>query len=653
MQKITPQTPNLTDKKIEEIGKIFPNVITEKEDDKGNTVKAVDFDLLRQELSKQIVEDDNERYRLDWPGKKRSLLKANTPIDKTLRPVREDSVNFDTTENLYIEGDNFEALKILQESYLGKVKMIYIDPPYNTGKDFVYRDNFKKSKAEYEEELDITDEDGGKLVKNTDTNGRFHSDWLSMMYERLLISRDLLTDDGLIFISIGEDENCNLIKICQEIFGEENFIGQIIPISNPRGSQEEFGISSVHEYMLVFGKSDNSIFSLSGLPRTDIDDFNFEMKDGRKARLLGLRKRGGDWKRQDRPNMFYPLYVNTEDLSVSLSKGEKHTIEVLPVRPSGEESRWTWGPETAKKRTDELVAKEINRNGKSVFDIYRIDPLVSYGGVSKQSKIKSVWDEKELNYQNARQVFKVLFGNSEMFDFPKPIELITKILKALNTSELIVLDFFSGSATTAHAVMQLNAEDSGNRKFIMVQIPEETDENCEAYKAGYKTITEIGKERIRRAAKKIEADYKDELAKRELPLDTGFRVFKVDSTNIEDVARHPSQLTQESLIDLVDNVKPDRTPEDLLIEIMLNSGLELSLPIVRKELNYKTVFFVAENSLVACFDREIDEQLVDEIANLKPLKVVLRDASFKDDKDRINLENRFKSLSPDTVVSVI
>ncbi|MDI9490347.1 MAG: site-specific DNA-methyltransferase [Bacillota bacterium] len=623
MQKIIPGTPDLTDKKIEEISKIFPNVITEKEDDQGNTVKAVDFDLLRQELSKQIVEDDNERYRLDWPGKKRSLLKANTPIDKTLRPVREESVNFDTTENLYIEGDNFEALKILQESYLGKVKMIYIDPPYNTGKDFVYRDNFKKSKAEYEEELDITDEEGGKLVKNTDTNGRFHSDWLSMMYERLLISRDLLRDDGVIFISIDDNEVHNLRKICDEVFGEENFVANFIwrkktTTSNVKDAQ----VSSQADYQLCYAKSES--FKLKQRVRSS-DTRSYPEKDelGRFRLAIIEKKDSGSYKR------------------------ETMKFKILG-HPPRDGKRWQIG---------ETTARELEKKKRFIFDGEKIKlKIYDFEDNDTYSAQPNLLLKHGSSDEGAKEVNDDLFSTSELFDNPKPVKLASFLIEVASNKDSIICDFFSGSSTTAHAVMQLNAEDDGNRKFIMVQIPEETDENSEAYKAGYKTITEIGKERIRRAAKKIEEDYKDELAKRELPLDTGFRVFKVDSTNIEDVARHPSELAQESLLDLVDNVKPDRTPEDLLIEIMLNSGLELSLPIVRKEINYKTVFFVAENSLVACFDKEIDEQLVDEIAKIKPLRVVFRDASFKDDKDRINIENRFKVMlpdAPDNIVNVI
>jgi adenine-specific DNA-methyltransferase len=637
MQKIIPGTPDITDKKIEEISKIFPNIITEKEDDNGNTVRAVDFDLLRQALSKKIVEDDNERYRLDWPGKKRSLLKANTPITKTLRPVREDSINFDTTENLYIEGDNFEALKILQESYLGKVKMIYIDPPYNTGKDFVYRDNFTKSKAEYEEELDITDEEGGKLVKNTDTNGRFHSDWLSMMYERLLISRDLLKDDGVIFISIDENEVHNLKQICNEVFGEENFISQLVWENKEGGGSSDSKFFRIkHEYILCYARNSEKA-EIKGEEKKEDSSYNYSDKhiqERGKYKLIKL-------------NSFSIQYSKSLDYEITLPDGKS-------ITPSedGKRGCWRW---SQKKlvwgiKNDFIDFKE-NTDGKMwvyTKQYFKVDN--ENNAISRNVPYRGVIS-KFSSTQATKQMEK-LFGY-KIFDYSKPYDLIQHLLLISTNHNDLILDFFSGSATSAHAVMQLNAEDDGNRKFIMVQIPEETDESSEAYKAGYKTITEIGKERIRRAAKKIEEDYKEELTKRETPLDSGFRVFKVDSTNLEDVTRHPSEVKQVQLLDLVENIKPDRTPEDLLVEVMLNSGLELSLPIVRKEINYKTVFFVAENSLVACFDKEIDESLVDEIAKLKPLKVVLRDASFKDDKDRINLENRFKSLSPDTVVSVI
>lgn len=647
MQKIQTGTPDLTDKKIEEIGKLYPNVITEKEDKDGNTVKAVDFELLKQELSKEIVDDDNERYRLDWPGKKRSLLKANTPIDKTLRPVREDSVNFDTTENLYIEGDNFEALKILQESYLGKVKMIYIDPPYNTGKDFVYKDNFKKSKAEYEEELDITDEEGGKLIKNTDTNGRFHSDWLSMMYERLLIARDLLKEDGVIFISIDDNEVHNLRKIADEVFGEDNFLSQLVIHSNPRGRQSNTFFPQTHEYILVYSKS-IEYAEIYGLDLTEKQKNEYSLKDENGLyREIGLRLRGGRATAEESPTLHFPLYFNEKTSSLSV-KNDGNSIEIIPKFSDGTLGTWRWSKTKITADLDQLKVRKVNGSDGERYDVFQKDYLSD----EKRRKAKSLWNEKEINYDRSKDDFKQI-GMADIFDYSKPSYLVKKIAIISTSEEDVVIDFFSGSATTAHAVMQLNAEDGGNRKFIMVQIPEETEENSDAFKAGYKYITDIGKERIRRAAKKIQEDYKDELAKRETPLDTGFRVFKVDSTNLEDVTRHPSEVKQEQLLDLVDNIKSDRTPEDLLVEVMLNSGLELSLPIVRKEINYKTVFFVAENSLVACFDKDVDEALIDEIADIKPLKVVLRDASFKDDKDRINFENRFKSLSPDTVVSVI
>ncbi len=645
MQKILTGTPDLTDKKIEEIGKLFPNVITEKESEDGKTVKAVDFDLLKQELSKQIVDDDNERYRLDWPGKKRSLLKANTPIDKTLRPVREDSVNFDTTENLYIEGDNFEALKILQESYLGKIKMIYIDPPYNTGTAMIYDNDFSMNDAEYEKELGAISDDGIRMFKNTNTDGKIHSNWLSFMHERLLIARDLLSEDGIICITIDDYEIATLWMLLDEIFGEENRLGTVTIVHNPRGRSDDKFFATSHEYALFYAKdcSKSEIYELP-LSEEQLKVYN-KTDEISKYRLLPLRRSGSNSTRDKRPNLFFPLYYNEEKKKLFIEKNNINDIEILPIDTQGTERVWRWGKEKIFKNINDLVVKNSNNN----FVVYQKDRIKN-GRRPMTHWVDSKYDASS----HGTMLLKKMFGKN-IFSYPKSIySLLDTLLITLPIDkEALVLDFFSGSATTAHAVMQLNAEDEGNRKFIMIQIPEEIDKSSEAYKEGYSTISEIGKERIRRAAKKIQEDYKDELAKRETPLDTGFRVFRVDSTNMADVKQHPSELKQENLMDLVENIKSDRTSEDLLIEVMLNLGLELSLPIIRKEINYKTVFFVADNSLVACFDQDVDESIIDEIARIKPLKVVLRDASFKDDKDRINFENRFKSLSPETIVSVI
>ncbi len=662
MDKLKMQTPDLTDNNIVRISVLFPNVITETRDENGIVKKAVNLDLLKQVLSKSLVEDDNERYQLDWPGKKASLLKANTPITKTLRPYREESVNFDTTENLYIEGDNFEVLKILQESYLGKVKMIYIDPPYNTGNDFIYKDNFAVSKEEYEDELGAIDEEGGKLFRNTDSNGRFHSDWLSMMYERLVIARDLLKDDGVIFISIDDNEVNNLRKLCDENFGEENFATDFIIKSNPRGSQSNIYSASVHEHLLCYIKN-ASIQSGFNVALDESMKAEYSLKDeGGLYRLLGLRLRGGAWRREERPFLYYPIYINQENGTISLEKVNAHYYEVLPIKPStNEEGTWRWSKEKIIKDKNLIIAKKIKRDDQITWDIFQKDYLCSSEGEQKGTKAKSIWDEKEMNYQNGTNEVKKLFDGKTYFDFPKPFFLIKKCIEMCDDKDSTFLDFFAGSATTAHAVMQINAEDGGNRRFIMVQLPELCEEKSEAFKAGYKTIAEIGKERIRRAGKKIVEELKAKNLQRKLneepfdasKLDIGFRVYKTDDTNMKDVFYHPNELKQDLLSHLENNIKEDRTPEDLLTQIILDLGLELSLPIETKKILGNTVYIVQTNALVACFDNDIDFKIVDTISDLKPLKVVFKDASFKDDKDRVNVEERFKRLSSETKVTVI
>ena len=661
MDRLKMSTPDLTDKNIEQIGALFPNVITETRDDNGAVKNAVDFDLLKQALSKNLVEDDNERYRLDWPGKKASLLKANTPITKTLRSCREESVNFDTTENLYIEGDNFEVLKILQESYLGKIKMIYIDPPYNTGNDFIYKDNFAKSKNEYEEELGTTDEEGGKLFRNTDSNGRYHSDWLSMMYERLVVARDLLKDDGVIFISIDDNEVHNLRKICDEVFGEENCIAIIANINNPKGRSDDKYIATAHEYVAMYSKDIQSYKAYGFEPGNEIlRRYNKVDETGEKFREIDLRKTGDNDLREDRPNLFYYFHYNPEtgDFYPTREKTAPSGYNVIfPQRQDGREGNWRWGLDSAYQNIKKLIPKFMPN--REVWGVMEKDFLKDRGLI----KATSAWTFKDVNSERGSEEFISLGFDKRLFPKPKPLGTVKRVCKTcMNGKESeLVLDFFSGSATTAHAVMQLNAEDGGNRKFIMVQLHEPCDENSEAFKAGYKTIPEIGKERIRRAGKKIVDELKTKNPQLKLgaepvdasKLDIGFRVYKTDTTNMKDVFYHPSELKQDLLSGLESNIKEDRTPEDLLTQVILDLGLELTLPIETKKILGNIVFIVQTNALVACFDKDIDFKIVDTISDLKPLKVVFKDASFKDDKDRINVEERFKRLSPETKVTVI
>lgn len=629
-------TPDLSEQNVKKIADIFPSVITEKENEDGNIVKAIDFDLLKQVLSKEIVEGGEERYRLDWPGKKASILKANTPItDKTLRPAKEESVGFDNTENLYLEGDNFQVLKLLQESYLNKVKIIYIDPPYNTGKDFVYRDNFTQDKEEYNEEIGATDDEGNKLFKNTETNGRFHSDWLSMMYERLVVARDLLRDDGVVFISIDDNEQVNLKKICDEIFGENNFIASIPRTTSFQRSGQEAYMNVSHDYILCYAYcSDFYNIIERSLDISKIkEDKNGKYVEGDTKAILAAVSQGysagGD----------YDFYYN----------GKKYS----PIDSNGNRNRWLWVRERMQAAAD--LGLLVQTKNTLRMQLY-LDKKFSEGSnvlVNKSDKLKfHTADFMAEKYDNpaGTSAVKDLFSGKELFSNPKPVKLLKDLISLSTEKDSIILDFFSGSATTAHAVMQLNAEDGGNRRFIMAQLPEEVDEKSEAYKAGYKTIAEIGKERIRRAAKKIQDDNKDKDLNK---IDFGFRVFKVDSSNMKDVYYNPKDLSQDLLSSLESNIKEDRSPEDLLTQVLLDLGLELSYKIESKDILGNKVFFVEENNLVACFDDNINFSIIDEIAKVKPLKVVFKDASFKDDKDRVNVEERFKRLSPETSIKVI
>jgi len=644
------QTPNITGKNIEQIAKLFPNVLTEIKDDAGNPKKAIDFDLLKQSLSDVLVDDENERYRLDWPGKKASLLKANTPITKTLRPCREESVNFDTTENIYIEGDNFEVLKILQESYLGKVKMIYIDPPYNTGKDFIYKDNFKVSKEEYEEEIGAVDDDGAKLFKNTDSNGRFHSDWLSMMYERLVIARDLLQDDGVVFISIDDNEVHNLRKICDEIFGEENFLVEFSWRTDGNfDNQAKF--KKCHEYILGYSLEEQSF-----LPPPVIDPNVPKSSKLYKKEVRNTIVKNG-------PKNPVSTVVLPKGFPADLTKGIiKQRNDAWPHYLGDaiiEDSSLVDDVKVASGwSSKDLLQNFISNHCESVLDVkgQKSQFVISSTGAIEVIKQRSAEQSHVISsLENLggpqKAVAEIKSINVVFDDYPKPVALVRYLCQMVHNNNDIILDFFSGSATTAHAVMQLNAQDAGKRKFIMVQLPEPCDEKSEAYKAGYKTIAEIGKERTRRAGKKIVEENKDRDGIENL--DIGFRVYKTDTTNMKDVYYHPENLGQTNLFDLISNIKEDRTPDDLLTQVILDLGLELNLPIEKKEILGNTIFIVQTNALVACFDDNINFEIIDEIADLSPFKVVFKDSCFSDDKDRINVEERFKRLSPETKVAVI
>ncbi len=612
IERLKLETADVTQNNIEKIGILFPNVITEMPDENGQLKKAINFELLKQELSHDVVDGD-ECYEFTWVGKKASMVTANTPIRKTLRPVIEESKNWETTENLYIEGDNLEVLKLLQESYLNKVKMIYIDPPYNTGNDLIYKDNFTMDKVEYEEEIGLFDEEENRLFKNTDTNGRFHSDWCSMIYPRLKLARNLLSEDGVIFISIDDNEVDNLRKICDEVFGEGNFVAEICHKSRASVSNDKI-ISINHNTILFYSKNQELIHE--------------------NRRFYGLDPKLDGFNESDERGEFRYVPV---DGPGGARKGNPH-YEFLGIT-----GYWRFSKETMQKKYEEGF---VVKRGNSLYQKY-------YRTVAAQTRRTDTtwWDGAGL-VSTATSNLRTLMGG-KIFDTPKPVELIIRMLKITTflNKDSIILDFFAGSSTTAHAVMQLNAEDGGNRKFIMVQLPEETEEISEAYKAGYKNIAEIGKERIRRAGEKTLEDYKDNEDIENL--DIGFRVLKMDTTNMKDVYYAANEITQDMLSAMESNIKEDRTDLDLLYGVLLDWALPLSLKHDMEEIDGVTVHTVNEGVLVACFAERVTEDLVREIAKRKPLRVVFRDSSFANSPDKINVTEIFKLMAPDTTVRVI
>jgi len=579
------------------------------------------------------VEDAPEAYEFNWVGKQAARAEVLKPIKKTLRPVKEDSVDWDNTQNLYIEGDNLEVLKLLQKSYLGKVKMIYIDPPYNTGNDFVYHDDFAMSADEYADASGSVDELGNKYIKNMDSNGRFHSDWCSMIYSRLMVARTLLTEDGVIFISIDDNEVENLRKICDEVFGESNKIAQLVIENNPRGRQSDAFFATSHEYLLCYaGNIDSATINGMSLSEKQKAEYKYEDEIGR-YRLLGLRQRGVASLREDRPEMFFPIWVNPEDSLISLTYVEDWE-EVIPKKSDGREGRWMWGKQKCINESNRLVAKLVST--RKEFDIFVKDYL-NKDGEQRTRKYKTIWSDKILNNQIGTQEVKAILGGDYM-SFPKSTEYIKTIIQTGTSSSSLILDFFSGSSTTAHAVMQLNAEDGGNRQYIMVQLPEETPEDSEAKKAGYNTIPEIAKERIRRAGKKI----KEESPLTTADLDTGFRVFRLDEGNYEDVKRSPKEFKQDQLDLFLNNIKADRNDLDLLFECMLDWGVQLSLPMTQEVVDGKTIYTVNDGDLVACFAENVSEDVVKAMAEKMPLRVIFRDSCFAQDADKINIYETFK-----------
>lgn len=628
-EKLQMHSPNLVQRNIKKIAELFPNTLTEVEDENGNVKQAIDFDILKQELADYIVSGKEERYQFTWPEKRNAILLANSPISETLRPCREESVGKDGTpggfdsENLYIEGDNLDVLKLLQETYLGKIKMIYIDPPYNTGNDFVYSDDFAEDIDSYLEKSGQFDKDGNKLVQNTESNGRFHTDWLNMIYPRLKLAKNLLTDDGVIFISIDDGEQENIKKICDEIFGEKNFIAQVIweRAFAPINLKKHF--SNSHDYLICYSKNiDNTI--CNGLPRGEESDSRYSNPDNDPR---------GVWQSD---NATVGPAIPAKVYELTLPSGRK----LLP--PSGR--CWLYTEE----RFKEMIADNRIWFGADGNNVPRVKRFLSE--VKQGLTPMTIWKYTEVGHsQDATKKLKDLFDGHDYFDYPKSVELIKRCLQLYTNKDSYVLDFFSGSATTAHALMQLNAEDEGIRKFIMVQLPEITDQKSEAYKAGYKNICEIGKERIRRAGKKI---------KEENPLTTqdqdfGFRVLKLDSTNMKDIYYNPAEITQASLDGMIDNIKSDRTQEDLLFQVMIDLGVPLSSKIEETSIAGKKIYNVADNFLAACFDSDVTEEVITAIAKTQPYFFVMRDSSAAGDSVIANFEQIFKTYSPDTKRKVL
>lgn len=653
MDKLKMHTPNKADENFAKLVALFPNAVTETiigYDEEGNPIveRAIDKDVLMQEINTTVVDGKDERYQFTWPDKKKAVLAANAPISKTLRPCREESVDFDNTENLYIEGDNLEVLKLLQETYLGKVKMIYIDPPYNTGNDFVYNDDFAESAEEYLERSGQFDEDGNRLFQNTESRGRFHTDWLNMIYPRLRLAKDLLSDDGVIFISIDDNEIRNLRLICDEIFGESNFIATIVwqKIHSTKNDAKYF--SENHEYAVIYAKSIDKIH-INMLPRTEQMNNRYKNLDN------DLR---GPWQ--------------SGDLVASGERNNGHFIVKSPK--TGKEfdvpvgKHWVYSQENLVRLIEDGQIW-FGEDGNSFPRKKRFLSDVQDGRTPN-----TLWLAEEVGHnQTATREVKTLFNDKKIFDFPKPVDYIRQFVQIASDNNCVILDFFSGSATTAHAVMQLNAEDGGHRKFVMVQLPEETDEKSEAHKTGYKNICEIGKERVRRAGTKIltklasghgrgdgtgygmgiENVNEYEKLTGEKVLDIGFRVLKLDSTNMKDVYYTPAEFEISLLDSLSDNIKGDRTPEDLLFQVMLDLGILLSSKIEQSEIAGKKIFNVGNNRLIACFDENVNEETITVVAKQKPDYFVMRDSSMASDSVAANFEQIFATYSPNTVRKVL
>ncbi|MBL8470829.1 MAG: site-specific DNA-methyltransferase [Rhodocyclaceae bacterium] len=649
MDKLKMHSPNLTEDNIVRIRDLFPGCVTEARGEDGSVKLAVDFDQLRQELSSSIVEGPQERYHLNWPGKREALLTANAPIAKTLRPVREESVDFDTTKNLFVEGDNLDALKLLQETYLGKVKMIYIDPPYNTGKDFIYKDDFAVDVSSFRYQSGEDDIVGNRMVSNPESSGRFHSAWLTMLHSRLRVARNLLRDDGLIVISIDSGEAANLRLLMDEVFGARNFIGLLPTVMNLKGNNDAFAFSDTHEFTIVYAKSrpDCVVYELP-IGEEQLDDWDQDDR-GLFKRADTLRRTGQDASRARRPNGWFPVFITPAGEVYATNDDSPHSADdviLWPKNEDGEALSWTWSKQ---KINDEPFNLVVVQGRQGTLNIYKKQrPGL---GDLPTSKPKSILYKPEYSSSNGTAELADLLGKNVFDSPPKPRSLLRDLITVGAGKEDIILDFFAGTGTTAHAALALNAADGGQRRFIVVQIDASIDPATSAAQAGYETISSITKERIRRAGEQLAngTPHKD------WNRDVGFRVLKVDTSNMADVYYAPDALDKANLDLFVDNIKPDRTAEDLLFQVMLDWGVDLALPIEKKAIQGKDVFFVDGNALAACFDAHggVDEAFVKELATHKPLRVVFRDAGFKDSAVKINVEQIFKLLSPSTEVKSI
>ena len=650
MDKMKMQTPDITESNIEKIGQLFPNCLTERIGEDGKVERAIDFDQLRQELSKEIVEGPQERYQFTWPDKKKAIRLANTPSTMTLRPCREESVDFDNTENLYIEGDNLEVLKLLREDYLGKVKMIYIDPPYNTGNDFVYEDDFSQATSDYIGASGQTDASGNRLVQNTESNGRFHTDWLNMIYPRLKVARDLLSEDGVFFISIDDHEQDNLKKVLDQIFGATNFVATI-NWKRSGGRQDSKYYAMIHEYILCYARNLTKFKAGEEIKEGDVyPKYDEEKKRFYKTQLL--RKWGSNSLRENRPNLYYPIKgPDGSDVYPMIYQSDKQSVSAQKLEIFG---RWRWGASTMSSAIAEgRVEFQKNEDGKWIAYEKIFAPLEG----EEKTKKYSTWID---DTSNGTDTLKKLFNGKAPFDFSKSPELIERFMRMANVDEEdTILDFFSGSATTAHAVMSINAEDGGNRHFIMVQLPEETSDGSEAHKAGFNNICEIGKERIRRAGKKLVEERSIASSQDGLfagiedgtKLDIGFRVLKLDSSNMNDVYYRPEEFSEQLIKE--DNVKEDRTAEDLLFQVMLECNLPLSAKIQTEKIAGKDVFTVNNGYLIACFDEDVNEEVIKAVAKRKPYYFVMRDSSLSSDNVADNFEQIFQAYSKDTIRKIL